>query len=183
MSTGVQVPLAASVPGGQGQQHRAAAGGRRLVLFQLQEVLDPESRPRPAELGRDGTGGRVPAGRQRGRVHALHLVGDQRLLVLLGQLAEGGGDRPALLTAQRLLLGRDRLTQVDEPMRVAPAALLAGRQGPGEVPGGDDGVGGKGPCLKALAHRHDPRERLLYQILHDVPVTDAGADDPSQQRG
>jgi hypothetical protein len=66
---------------------------------------------------------------------------------------------------------------------VAPAALLAGRQGPGEVPGGDDGVGGKGPWLKALARHHDPRERLLHQILHDMPVMDAGTDDPSQQRG
>jgi hypothetical protein len=67
-------------------------------------------------------------------------------------------------------------------MRVAPAALLAGRQGPGEVPGGHDGVGGEGPWLKALARRHDPGQGLLYQILHDVPVPDPGADDPSKQR-
>ena len=67
-------------------------------------------------------------------------------------------------------------------MRVAPAALLAGRQRPGEVPGGHDGVGGKGPRLKALARRHDPGEGLLHQVLHNVPVTDAGGDDPSEQR-
>ena len=182
MTTGIQVPLAASVPGGQGQQHRAATGGRRLSLFQLQQVLDPEPGPGPAQLGGDGPGGRVPAGRQRGRVRALDLVGDQRLLVLLGQPAQGGGDRPALLTAQRLLLGKHRLAKIDEPMRVALAALLAGRQGPDEIPGGHHGVGGKGPRFKALARRHDPGQSLLYQILHSLPLTDAGGDDPSEQR-
>ena len=67
-------------------------------------------------------------------------------------------------------------------MRVALAALLAGRQGPDEIPGGHHGVGGKGPRFKALARHHDPRERLLYQILHNLPLTDAGGDDPSEQR-
>ena len=64
-------------------------------------------------------------------------------------------------------------------MGMPSAAILVGRQGPGEVPGGYHGIGGKGPWLKALARRHDPRERLLHQILHDMPVTDPGADDPS----
>jgi hypothetical protein len=109
-------------------------------------------------------------------------MGDQCLLLMPGQPAQGGGDRPALLAAQRLLLGQHRLTQVDEPMRVPSAAVLAGRQGSGEVPGGHDGVGGDGPRFKAPAGRHDPGERLLHQVLDDLPVMDPGADDPSQQR-
>jgi hypothetical protein len=65
---------------------------------------------------------------------------------------------------------------------VAPAALLAGRQGPGEVPGGHDGVGGKGPWLETLTRRHDPSQSFLYQVLHHLPVPNPGADDPSQHR-
>jgi hypothetical protein len=109
-------------------------------------------------------------------------MGDQGLLVLIGKLAQGGGDGSALLAADRLLLRKGRLAQVDQPMRVPSAAILAGRQGPGQVSGGHDGVGGKGPRFKASARRHDPGERLLHQILHDLPVTDPGADDPPQQR-
>src|SRR4029450_9988448 len=118
----------------------------------------------------------------RDRIRAFYLMGDQRLPVLLGQLTQGGGDRPALLAAERLLFWEDRLAQVDEPMGMAPAAVLARRQRPGEVPGRHHGVGREGPWLKASADRHDPRERLLHQVLDDVAVMDPGADHPSQQR-
>jgi hypothetical protein len=109
-------------------------------------------------------------------------MGDQRLPVLLGQLAQGGGDRAALLAAQCLLLGEDRLTQVDQPMRVPSAAVLAGRQGPGQVSGRHDGIRGQGPRFKAPAGRHDAGERFLHQILYNLPVMDPGADNPAQQR-
>ena len=181
VTTRIQVPLAALVPGRQREQHRAATGGRQLSLLQLKEVFHPEAGPRPAELRSDRTGGGIPTAGQRGRVHALDLVGDQRLLILLGQPAQGGGDRPALLTAKRLLLGKHRLPQVDEPMGVAPATLLVGCQGPGSgfwrSPRRRGRVRGS-----ALARRHDPRERLLHQVLHNLPLTDAGGNDAPQQR-
>ena len=93
-----------------------------------------------------------------------------------------GAVRPVLLAAEGLLLGKDRFPHVDEPMGVAPAAILAGRQRPDEIPGGHHGVGGQCPWFKALACRHDPGEGLLHQILNNLPVTDPGSDDPPQQR-
>ena len=77
---------------------------------------------------------------------------------------------------------KDRFSHVDEPMGVAPAAVLAGRQRPDEIPGGHHGIGAEGPWFKALPRRHDTGEGLLDQVLHDVPVTDPGGDDPSEQR-
>src|SRR5829696_3029514 len=67
-------------------------------------------------------------------------------------------------------------------MGVAPTAVLAGRQRRDKVPGGHYGVGGQSSRFQALARRHDPRKRLLHQVFHDLHLTDAGGDDPPQQR-
>ena len=178
---GIRLTLPPPVADREGNQHGAAAVGRRLVL-QRQEVLRPQPRAKSVDPGRQGADSGSPLPGERGKAFTVRLVGQQQMPLLLGELLEGTGHRRLVLAGQQLLL---RCFSAGRSVQAVPVAPLAGVVAPHrrhQVARRADRVRLEHAVLDAILMLEHPGQRLLHEVLSVGIVGDPRTDHSPQDR-
>jgi hypothetical protein len=137
---------------------------------------------RAREPRRHSPGRGVEGARQRGVVHAHHLVGQDHVAIRPREACERGRDGRSLLALEGRLVRPSPRAEVHEPVGVPPQPVLTARQGRHEVADDHYPVGYQGTVVELGASLEQAGERLLHEVVDGVRVTHSRADHSAHHR-